>query len=97
MRILGPSGEGLSMSRKNPPILKALLLPPSLLLEVISVISVSATNRYRAERRRSEFISSFTPNSLRHQKILSEQNQDSTRRGAALPVVLFRCLGSEQP
>src|SRR5258708_40176180 len=68
MRILVPSGEGFSMSRKHPPILKSLLLPPSLLLEVISVISVSAMNRYRAERRRSESISSFTPNSMRHQK-----------------------------
>ena len=49
------------MSRKHPPILKSLLLPPSLVLEAISVISVSAMNRYRAERRRSESISSFTP------------------------------------
>src|SRR5258708_13485064 len=85
------------MSRKHPPILRSLLLAPSLVLEAISVISVSAMKRYRAERRRSESISSFTPNSLRHQKILSAQDQDSTRRSAALPVVPFRCPGGERP
>src|SRR5260221_14368225 len=97
MRILVPSGEGFSMSRKHPPILKSLLLPPSLLLEVISVISVSATNRYRAERRRSEFISSFTPNSLRHQKSFPSRIKIAPGEALRLLWCLFVVRGVNSP